>query len=236
MSLTSTTNTTTNSNAIKVPEVNTTQLQALAEVCSSVTGVDQMVNIPNIVMNSLVSPTKVVTNDSLPNPIVSATISLPSFPVPVSSIGIPIMNMRSDESINSDRPLEDEEKKDEPMPIVESLEDDSILHMTAQIEENIAETDIDINVNADGKDKFVVEEIVDEIGKDGKSVLNGSGPEKMTVVETVFTPSNIAEPMECVPTPNTMPSPKYGLPIDVNMLENASVISKHFIVKKFCLI
>lgn len=37
MSLTTTTSTVSTS-TIKVPEVNTTQLQALAEVCSSVTG------------------------------------------------------------------------------------------------------------------------------------------------------------------------------------------------------
>lgn len=38
MSLTTTTNTISSTSAIKVPEVNTTQLQALAEVCSTVTG------------------------------------------------------------------------------------------------------------------------------------------------------------------------------------------------------
>lgn len=38
MSLTTTTNTLSNASSIKLPEVNTTQLQALAEVCSSVTG------------------------------------------------------------------------------------------------------------------------------------------------------------------------------------------------------
>lgn len=38
MSLTTTTSTVTNATTIKVPEVNTTQLQALAEVCSGVTG------------------------------------------------------------------------------------------------------------------------------------------------------------------------------------------------------
>lgn len=38
MILTTTTNTISSTSAIKVPEVNTTQLQALAEVCSTVTG------------------------------------------------------------------------------------------------------------------------------------------------------------------------------------------------------
>lgn len=38
MSLTTTTTTVSNTNTMKVPEVNATQLQALAEVCSSVNG------------------------------------------------------------------------------------------------------------------------------------------------------------------------------------------------------
>lgn len=213
MTLTATTTTTTNTNAMKVPEVNTTQLQALAEVCSSVTGVEQMTSIPNIVMNSLVSPTKVVTNDSLPHPIVTTNISLPSFPVPVSSIGIPIMNMKSDETINAEIALEEEEKKDEPMPSAELLDDDSILQMAAQIEDNIAEADVDVNVNVEAKDKL--SEIVEEIGKEEKLIINGIG---------TFISNNVGEPMECVPTTNTMPSPKHGLVNDVHMLEHFSVI------------
>lgn len=39
-------------------------------------------------MNSLVSPTKVITNDTIPNPIVTAHNNIiPTIPVPVSSIG-----------------------------------------------------------------------------------------------------------------------------------------------------
>ncbi|VEN50291.1 unnamed protein product [Callosobruchus maculatus] len=79
MSLTSTTNTTSTGNSTAV--VNSNQLQALAEVCSTVstdtvTCTDSLVNpLPGPVMNSLVSETKVVCNDSIPNPI--APIPIP---------------------------------------------------------------------------------------------------------------------------------------------------------------
>lgn len=109
MTLTTPTTITTSTSAIKVLETN--QLQALAEVCSVVTGSDP-ITLPNVVMNSLVSTTKIVTNDAIPNPIVStvSNIPLPSIPVPVSSIGIPlpIMAMKSDYDTSSEN--EDEEK------------------------------------------------------------------------------------------------------------------------------
>lgn len=96
MSLTTNTTTTSTSSTstMKVAEVNTTQLQALADVCSVVTGTDT-ITLPNVVMNSLVSSTTIVTNTALSNPIVSAITldhPLPSVSVPVSSIGLPIMN------------------------------------------------------------------------------------------------------------------------------------------------
>lgn len=61
MTLTASTTTTTMANSL--PEVNTTQLHAFAEVCSSVSeSLPPTVTTP-VVMNSLVSPTKVVTTD-----------------------------------------------------------------------------------------------------------------------------------------------------------------------------
>nr|XP_023023650.1 protein O-GlcNAcase [Leptinotarsa decemlineata] len=72
MSLTSTTSTSTST------VVNSNQLQALAEVCSTVTVSDSIVNpIPGPVMNSLVSETKVVCNESIPNPITTVPIPVP---------------------------------------------------------------------------------------------------------------------------------------------------------------
>lgn len=100
MSLTTSTTITTSTSTIKVLETN--QLQALAEVCSVVTGSDP-ITLPNVVMNSLVSTTQIVTNDTINNPIVStvSNMTLPSVPVPVSSIGIPIMAMKDDTGYNT---------------------------------------------------------------------------------------------------------------------------------------
>lgn len=94
---TTTTSTTTTTSCSSVPEVNTTQLQAFAEVCSSVSPAETMVS--NSVMNSLVSSTKVITSSTIVNPIV-ANVSNFNFAlpekIPVSSIEIPIMNIKQD--------------------------------------------------------------------------------------------------------------------------------------------
>lgn len=78
--------------------MNTTQLQAFADVCSSVSPAENIVStISNAVMNSLVSSTKVITSSTIVNPIV-ANVSNLSIPdkIPVSSIPIPIMNIKQD--------------------------------------------------------------------------------------------------------------------------------------------
>ncbi|KAI4470352.1 o-glcnacase [Holotrichia oblita] len=77
MSLTTTT--TTNSvGTTPTPMVQANQLQALAEVCSTVvTTTDTIVNpIPTPVMNSLVSETKVICNESIPNPITPIPVKI----------------------------------------------------------------------------------------------------------------------------------------------------------------
>lgn len=71
-----------------IPEVNTAQLHALAEICSAVTGATDIPAKPSV-MNSLLSDTKVVTTDVLSNPIIASTISFPD-KMPVSSVPIPI--------------------------------------------------------------------------------------------------------------------------------------------------
>ncbi|XP_049287177.1 protein O-GlcNAcase [Anopheles funestus] len=94
MTLTSTsTTTTTTATVLPMPEVNTTQLQLFADVCSSVTNVAE--SLPNPIMNSLVSATKVVTNESLPNPVAAAVnhIAIPPT-IPISSIAVPLLNIK----------------------------------------------------------------------------------------------------------------------------------------------
>ncbi|XP_055617072.1 protein O-GlcNAcase [Toxorhynchites rutilus septentrionalis] len=95
MTLTSTsTTTTTSANILPVPEVNTTQLQLFADVCSTVTNASE--NVPAPIMNSLVSATKVITNETLPNPVAAAVsnISIPST-IPISSYPLPIMSIKA---------------------------------------------------------------------------------------------------------------------------------------------
>lgn len=53
--------------------------------------------VPNPVMNSLVSPTKVILNESIPNPIIpiaSSNMSIPS-EIPVSTLPVPIMGLKA---------------------------------------------------------------------------------------------------------------------------------------------
>lgn len=74
---------TTNSTCITAPnsEINTAQLHALAEICSTVTATNEPLPKPSV-MNSLVSETKVVTTDVLPSTILSTSIA-------ESSVGSP---------------------------------------------------------------------------------------------------------------------------------------------------
>ncbi|XP_067010985.1 protein O-GlcNAcase [Anabrus simplex] len=65
----SVTTTTTSCSSGSIPVVNANQLQALAEVCSSVTGTNDSLlqPTPGAVMNSLISETKVVCNEPISN-------------------------------------------------------------------------------------------------------------------------------------------------------------------------
>ncbi|CAG9761146.1 unnamed protein product [Ceutorhynchus assimilis] len=78
MSLTAGTTTLSSSGSAQ-PMVSSSQLQALAEVCSSVaSGTDSLVTpAPAPVMNSLVSETKVVTNELIPNLIAAVPVPIP---------------------------------------------------------------------------------------------------------------------------------------------------------------
>ncbi|KAH9629905.1 hypothetical protein HF086_008196 [Spodoptera exigua] len=109
--VTATSNTSTTSTADMapaIPTVNTSQLQALADGCSAsndnrpilstrVSPIETFNPVPNPVMNSLVSPTKVILNESIPNPIIpiaSSNISLPS-EIPVSTLPVPILGLKA---------------------------------------------------------------------------------------------------------------------------------------------
>lgn len=189
-------------------------------------------SVPNVVMNSLVSATKVITNDTIPNPIVATLnpISLPTISLPVMSIGVPIMNLKTehdgqtksdgkgDNDLDADcieaedEKLSDTKKSDELMPV----EDDTIIEMAHKIEENIAETDVEVtealepidilSENVKSEDCLTIDQSLNRCDE-----LNSSGD-----------PLNSSEPMECASV-NSMASPKHTMTTDVIMAESVSV-------------
>ncbi|XP_052752781.1 LOW QUALITY PROTEIN: uncharacterized protein LOC113514282 [Galleria mellonella] len=141
MSLVTGTSSTCTTSTANIPTVHTSQLQALADVCSAApdrpilsTGISPIETfnpVSNPVMNSLVSPTKVILNESIPNPIIpmaSSNISLPS-EIPVSTLPVPILGIKV---------LEDNmEKSDQSMSekIDETISNDSVLEGTSFLED-----------------------------------------------------------------------------------------------------
>ncbi|XP_041985281.1 protein O-GlcNAcase isoform X2 [Aricia agestis] len=124
------------SSTASIPTVHTSQLQALADVCSAspdrpitstgISSIETLNPIPNPVMNSLVSPTKVILNESIPNPIIplaSSNIALPS-EIPVSTLPVPMLGLKS---LDTDA--------NEKIDINETLSNDSILETASFIEE-----------------------------------------------------------------------------------------------------
>lgn len=184
-------------------------------------------SVPSVVMNSLVSPTKVITNDVIPNPIV-ATISLPQS-LPVTSIGIPIMNVKTavndsigckhdcraasnelDTNETDEEKLSETKKSDESMPV----EDDSIVEMAQKIDDNIVETDVDVIEPID-----IATESVKSLGD---SIAIEQSLDKNDGLSACSDHLNSTEPMECTSI-NSMASPKHIMATDVIMAESVSV-------------
>lgn len=194
MSLTTTTTTTSSSACAKIPEVNTNQLQALADVCSTVTATN-VTPIPNAIMNSLVSPTKVVTNDSLPNPIVTSVsnFEIPS-KIPISSIPIPIMNIKNEDSVDS---IVDEKSEDADATSLKNSEhNEQTMHehstKNATIEEDVTITEAEANNLNNGEPSVEIKSI----------------QENVSMTDGVSLPSSPTEPMECGSSLASQSSPK----------------------------
>ncbi|KAL4710813.1 hypothetical protein ACJJTC_010936 [Scirpophaga incertulas] len=136
--VTSTCNTSTTSTAdlgTAIPTVHTSQLAALDRpiLAAGVSTIETFNPVSNPVMNSLVSPTKVILNESIPNPIIpiaNSNMSLPS-EIPVSTLPVPILGIKSLEEI-ADRNESDTSMTDK---VDETVSGDSVLEGTSFIDD-----------------------------------------------------------------------------------------------------
>lgn len=231
MTLTSTsTTTTTTANPLPVPEVNTTQLQLFADVCSTVTSAPESVPAP--IMNSLVSATKVVTNESLPNPVAAAVTNL-SIPatIPISSIPGPIMSIKTStpsagEPLEADAVIEndlEQQQLDESSEKRKSQEIPLLVDEELKTEEEQAKLELDENevkmVDASESeekmtvnDEVVINQVKINIEEDDDGGAKGAS-------------AVAVEPMECG---SSLTSPKHVMKThfdDVMMSETTSTCS-----------
>lgn len=114
-------------------------------------------------MNSLVSPTKVITNESIPNPIpplVSSNISLPS-EIPVSTISVPIMDLKSygddilphNQGITNESSVQTKDESDTLMADINAKSDDSAVRQPESLNNSIySQTPLsEMNMNANNE-------------------------------------------------------------------------------------
>lgn len=169
MTLTLTTPTTSDSSmSMMMPEVNTAQLHALADICSSVTGAS-IEPVKANVMNSLVSATKVITTDVCSSPIIASSISIPS-KVPISSVPIPIpINvsevMEVEKTPTSEEPMDcctpkhtsDSSSLNSDVPIAnEPQKEDEIL----KSHENSTENEVDVENDVKNEKSQLSDDVV----------------------------------------------------------------------------
>lgn len=158
-----------------VPEFNTSQLQAFADVCSTV---NSSSSITNAVMNSLVSATKIVLDDNIPNTIaniVTSNIEIPK-KIPISTIAVPVMKVGSTqfiqdlsiESNNSD--MTESSKENEPLM---NVEDDDLR------EPNNRNTSKMVDLKNNDEREICDENIVEPM-ECGSSIASQTSPNNMT--------------------------------------------------------
>ncbi|XP_072935838.1 protein O-GlcNAcase [Epargyreus clarus] len=147
--VTATSNTATTSTAdMAIPTVHTAQLQALADdrpiLATGIAPVENFNPVTNPVMNSLVSPTKVILNESIPNPIIpmASSIALPT-EIPVSTLPVPILGLKALED-TGDKLETDQTMIDKAN---DTLSNDSILESTSFIEDMKKDKDEEIIVD-----------------------------------------------------------------------------------------
>ncbi|CAH2984909.1 unnamed protein product [Chilo suppressalis] len=191
---TSNTSTTSTADISSIPTVNTSQLQALADVCSAtdrpllatgVSSIETFNPVPNPVMNSLVSPTKVILNESIPNPIIpmaSSNIALPS-EIPVSTLPVPILGIKALE--------ENSGKRDQSMvdKVNDSVSNDSVLESASFIE--------DLKKKDDDAENIIVDDGVEEQQRNGDMSV-GDTPQTLSPSRAGVEPLDVDLPSAAV--------------------------------------
>lgn len=169
-----------------VPEFNTSQLQAFADVCSTVNSSN---TISNAVMNSLVSATKIVLDDNI---LFQVTIPKKIIPkkIPISTIAVTVMKVGStqfiqDESLelnNSD--MIEASKEKEPLM---NVEDDEL----RELNERNALKMIDMVKHNDVHE--IGDENITEPMECGSSIASQTSPNNMvkTLSEDIIMSDNV---------------------------------------------
>lgn len=150
-----------------VPEFNTLQLQAFADVCSTV---NTSTTMSNSVMNSLVSATKIVLNDNIPNTIASIATTNIEIPkkIPISTIPVPVMK------IGSTHFIQDENNESNSLEMTEDIKGKDPQFMNEEDEE-------------------LSELKIENEKKDLKLIEIAKGREENEIIDD----ENLEEPMEC---------------------------------------
>ncbi|XP_065372571.1 protein O-GlcNAcase [Calliphora vicina] len=206
MSLTTTTTTSTNSKTVTVPQVNATQLQALADVCSTVNS-SSVTPISNAVMNSLVSPTKVVTNEDILNPIssnIASNIELPK-KIPISIVSVPIMAAKevSDTESEDMRDTDNEVSPIKPEDLVGKSEVRALLESNdKEILPEVVDEEETAKVDEKLEEDVTIEEKAAEADNSGLSI------DAMVDDNNLSPLSTGNEPMECSSSVTSQISPK----------------------------
>lgn len=229
MSLTTTTATSTTVTQMTVPEVKTTQLHTFADVCSTVV-TEPLTPLTNIIMNSLVSPTKVITNDSIRNPILhnKGNLLIPET-IPVTSIQIPIMSIKQEEfktinmklpAITNNLDAEDSKIEDISNDIIDLQHEE---RPDRTLKDSLINEDVALNVESNKINALIDENVV--------NMINNNETETMNVGDGIcsMSPVSLSEPMECGGNSIvSLNSPRHVIKMlndDVNMSENNSTCS-----------
>lgn len=160
ISLTLTTNSSVN--APLISDVNTTQLQALADICSTVSIPINEAQLKSSVMNSLVSETKVVTTDAITGPILATSISDNNIEISEKNSPNPPETMDIEKTISNEPSEATEELMDCGTP-KHTLSDNSSLNSEPPAVKEEANVNGNLAVDQESENKAEKSQLSDDI-------------------------------------------------------------------------